>query len=341
MKAKFCLLVILVALLALALPVPALAKEQVGDKYVFGDTYTLAAGETLDGNLIVFGGTAILEKDTHVTHDVIVFGGQVRIGGKIDGQVVGFGGLLHLGDDALVKGDVQTVGGSLDKADGAVVEGQINNVKGDATTLTMPNGVKLPNLNLGANPFFKMIWFMFRVFMWAALAVLVVLFLPKQSERIAEAAVHQPLISAGLGVLTAVVVPVLVAVLAITICLIPISLVLVFLLVISWVLGLVALGMELGKRLAIALKMDWAPALAAGLGTFGLMFVVNGIREIVPCVGWIVPAVAGMLGLGAVLLTRLGTQEYTPAALSPFPPPAATPPVMPEPPAAPGPDQEK
>jgi len=64
-----------------------------------------------------------------------------------------------------------------------------------------------------------------------------------------------------------------------------------------------------------------------------LVIVLNGLQAVVPCVGWVFPAIAGMVGLGAVILTRFGTQPYPQAA--PFeaaPPPPA--PAVPAPPAA-------
>jgi len=60
--------------------------------------------------------------------------------------------------------------------------------------------------------------------------------------------------------------------------------------------------------------------LSAALGTFVLNFVTNGIGFI-PCIGWLVPFMVSMLGLGAVFLSRFGTQPY----------PQVVPQVMPEP----------
>jgi len=44
------------------------------------------------------------------------------------------------------------------------------------------------------------------------------------------------------------------------------------------------------------------------IGTFLLTLLVNGLGALVPCVGWIVPTLVGMVGLGAVLVTRFGAQ---------------------------------
>ncbi len=72
--------------------------------------------------------------------------------------------------------------------------------------------------------------------------------------------------------------------------------------------------METGKRLAALMKQDWALPVSAMIGTFLLTLLVNGLGALVPCVGWIVPALVGMVGLGAVLVTRFGAQALPDAA---------------------------
>jgi hypothetical protein len=163
------------------------------------------------------------------------------------------------------------------------------------------------------SPALNAVAFIFKVFLWAALAVLLVLFLPVHTRRVSQSAINQPLIAGGLGLLTVVALPVLVLALAITILLIPVSLLVIALAALAWMFGLIALGLEVGDRLAQLLKQEWAPAVEAGAGTFVLILILNGLQQVVPCVGWIAPAIAGMVGLGAVLLTRFGLQTYPPA----------------------------
>jgi hypothetical protein len=113
-----------------------------------------------------------------------------------------------------------------------------------------------------------------------------------------------------LGLLTVIILPIILVLLAITICLIPITIVGVFLLVLSWVYGIIALGLEVGMRIGTAFKQNWHPAIAAGLGTLLLMTILSGLRMIVPCIGWIPEALVGFLGLGAVLFTQFGMKPY-------------------------------
>jgi len=68
---------------------------------------------------------------------------------------------------------------------------------------------------------------------------------------------------------------------------------------------------ELGNRIVKMINQDWAPAINAGLGTIILVFVALGFDEVVPCIGLIPKTIIGIWGLGAVLITRCGTQETT------------------------------
>jgi hypothetical protein len=92
-------------------------------------------------------------------------------------------------------------------------------------------------------------------------------------------------------------------------------------------LGIIALGLETGKRLAALLNQDWAPSVSAALGVFLLTLTINGIGALVPCIGWLAPFTVGLIGLGAVLITRFGAQEYpqtvAPQPIAPPSPPSA------------------
>ncbi len=306
---RLSLLMLIVLLAALLLPQTALAQGSIGDKFVMGGSFILKDGDVLTGNLVVLGGTAMLEDGSTVQGDVVLAGGSVQVAGQVDGSIVVAGGLISLQDTALVQGDITVVGGNIDRAPGAQVNGSVSNGAVSPFELFSSGGV-VPNVQVGFNPLLDTLWYFFRSFMWAALAVLVVLFLQTQIERAAQAAVTQPLIAGGLGMLTAIVVPLLAVTISLTIILIPVGLVAFLALVISWAFGVIVIGAEVGKRIAELLKQEWALAVSAGIGTFILTLVANGLGWLIPCVGWIVPALVGIVGLGAVLLTRYGTQDY-------------------------------
>ncbi len=80
----------------------------------------------------------------------------------------------------------------------------------------------------------------------------------------------------------------------------------------SWqvVFGWIAIGYEVGQRFTKAIHQNWHPAFSAGLGTFALTLVAKILTGIpvLNCVGWLVPFLLSMAALGAVLMTRFGTQ---------------------------------
>lgn len=290
-----------------------------GDKVVLGGSYILEEGQTLKGNLMVFGGTAQLAKGSLVTGDVAVMGGTLTIHGEVEGEVIAIGGLVVLGPTAQIHGEINTVSAKLDRAEGAVVDGAVNNFNAGPISLVVPKNLQLPDLDnpsvsvprdITFNPAWSALMVLIRSFIWATLAVLVALFLPKSLERVAGAAVGSTFASGGLGCLTILIVPLLLVLIAITICGIPISLIGFLLLIIAWAYGVIALGAETGKRLASLLKSDWALPVSAAVGVFILTLVAGGIGSLIPCVGWIVPALIGAVGLGAALLTRFGTKPY-------------------------------
>jgi hypothetical protein len=143
----------------------------------------------------------------------------------------------------------------------------------------------------------------FQALAMSAVAVLIALFAPEHLRRTTSAVVKRPFESWGLGLLTLILLVVAIPVSILT-CIGPF--ILVFLLVCALALGWVAMGYELGRRMAQAFNQNWTIVLEAWVGTLSLGVIVSLIG-IVPCVGWVVPIIVGALGLGAVLLTRFGT----------------------------------
>jgi hypothetical protein len=245
--------------------------------------------------------------------------------GTIGGDVNVIGGLVTLGENAVVEGDVNSLSGQLIQDEGATVEGDVNNnltlpfFFSTPARITIPNfegGLTLPQLPFSAPSRLDMglglasgvLWWLGRSFIWAILALLVGLFIPRNAERTAAAATGQPVVAGGLGCLTLLVVPVMLVLLFISICGIPFGLLGLFLLLAAWALGIIALGLETGVRLADLMKQDWALPVSAMVGTFLLTLLINGLGAIIPCIGWVVPALVGMVGLGAALVTRYGAR---------------------------------
>ena len=309
---KWNILILAILVITLVWPVSAQAKGLFDDKVIFGGTFTLYTDETLNGNLVVFGGTITLEADSTVNGDVVLIGGTVTANGVVNGNLVGVGGSVSLEETAQIFGDLVTVGATLNQREGAQITGQVLQEMPAPFQFSVPTETKFTDdifrrrTSIVANPLLEGVWFFFRIFIWAAVAVLLVLFFSKETDRVARAAFAQPVITGGAGVLSFFVVLILVM----TIIGIPVAFVALILMGVAWLIGWVALGLEVGRRIAKMLNQIWAPAVAAGVGTLILYFVLGGFSLLIPCVGWIPKTMVGIWGLGAALVTYFGTREY-------------------------------
>ena len=69
--------------------------------------------------------------------------------------------------------------------------------------------------------------------------------------------------------------------------------------------------MEIGRVIIKAMKRDWSDAVVAGIGSFIMTFLIMGMNLILwDIFGWIIGLVLASLGVGSLLLTRLGNKQY-------------------------------
>jgi hypothetical protein len=126
--------------------------------------------------------------------------------------------------------------------------------------------------------------------------------------------------SFGYGLLTAFAGGAAIIFLALTICLSPIAILAALALLVASLYGWICFGAVIGERLLKAFNVKTVePVWAAGLGTLTVSLVIALIDaglSLVCCleiVVWAVVFVLGCAGLGAVVLTRFGSQPYPPA----------------------------
>jgi hypothetical protein len=306
------------------------------DEVVFFGTYTLDSGETLNGSLIVFGGVVSLEEDSTVTGDVIIFGGNVTASGRSKGNLVAIGGVVDLTGTAIVEGDLIAPATVVRRDEGARIYGQIiteNIPEIDAPELPEAPEAPVPpsvpdkpdfidRVSTGLQPVIRFFATIARALVFSAVAVLVGLVLPRHSQVVRETIADQPVLSGGFGLLSVAVfiaVVIVLALLSITVILIPITVASIVLLSLALVLGLMfglmAVGADVGRRMMVALKQEWTPMLQMALGNFSLTFILGLLSiGLWGFLGGLLWTVVGAVGLGAVLLTRFGTQDYVPAS---------------------------
>jgi hypothetical protein len=322
---RFVSVLSLVILFFLPLQSAGAASGEFEGQVIFGQSYTLKSGDTLNGDLLVFGGSATIEKGATVNGSTVLFGGNLTVNGTVNGDVAITGGSMSLGPVAHISGNLTTVSATLDRAEGSLVDGQIFNTatswvsSGENSNLPLP--VKPPVPVIPAIPAMPPFRFEFQPLVSvlngfgqslgiAILAMLLMLFLAPHADRVAHAIIAQPITAGGLGLLTVIVAPIAVVLSVITLILIPLAPIIVIALVVAGVFGWIAIGYEVGQRFTKAIHQNWHPAFSAGLGTFALTLVAKILTGIpvLNCVGWLVPFLLSMAALGAVLMTRFGTR---------------------------------
>jgi len=334
----------LVLLLALLVPAtPALAQGPDGDVTVWNRDYVLPEGESVGGDLLVVNGNATLETGSRVQGTAVVVNGNADVNGTIGKDLVAINGSISLGADAWVKGDVVCSWNcTVERDEGARVDGSVISGMPSIPGFQIPRfditpdgGGWMPNVPGGrmwsSGPHWllggalRVLRGLFSVLVAAVLAGLLALIWPHQTARVGQTVLAAPWASLGAGLLAALVALVVMVALILTICLPPLVL---LVLVAAGLFGWASIGALVGERLLRAINARGAaPVWAAGLGTLCLSLVAAGLG-IVPCVnvvGWLAVGIVGLMGLGAVALTRFGTRPY----LWPQPAPVAAPPAPP------------
>jgi hypothetical protein len=310
---------LLFILIVFALPGSAFAQDDnPDDATIFGGEYVLEDGEHLDA-VLVLGGEVTLEAGSVVEDHITVLGGNVTVAGEVKNDIQVFGGNLDLAATAHVNGDIRMVGGNVSQAEGSEVDGRVHE------GFTLPFHINLPNLPRIEGPFFitnrdpftrSVFDSVGKAIGLSFLAMFVILVAPDAARRAGAAAVGRPVEAGGIGLLVAILTPILLIGFAITLIGIPVTILLALLAALLLGFGWVALGVEAGRRLAAGLEQDWQPVVQAGIGTF-LVAIVAYAMGLTPFIGWIVPILVGFVGMGGVLLSRFGTRAYPPVTPSP------------------------
>lgn len=192
-------------------------------------------------------------------------------------------------------------GGELEKADGALIGGQLDS-GGLGTTALLPD-------NASASP--SVAGLIFRSLLQALIAAALVRFLPRPMRRITHAIAHNTLVSGAVGVFASLIGLILMVQMAFTVVLIPMSLLLGLLILVavsmSSVLYGAAIGLPLRNRWRPALKDHWAAAAGTAIFTLGM-----ALLQLIPYIGTALQLLLIACALGALLLTRLGSREFSP-----------------------------
>ncbi|AKF08744.1 hypothetical protein DB32_005893 [Sandaracinus amylolyticus] len=238
---------------------------------------------------VAFGGDAVVAPG-EVVESVAAFGGDAIVAGRVEGDVVSFGGDVELAPTAEVLGSVSSLGGRVDADPSARWSSD-----GEAFVIPRP-----PSTGLGA--------FVEEAFRQAVahgllflLALLLMGLAPERLGAMQVAIVRDPTRTALHGLAGYVASAMLIVALAITVIGIPAAVALALALPLATYVGLAASASVIGAALPVdRLKDRPVRQLAAGV-------LVLFVASLVPYLGTLTVIAAACLGTGALIRTRFGT----------------------------------
>jgi hypothetical protein len=319
-------------------PEPGSGTTYQGDKIVMADTFRLEEGDVLEGNLVVIGSTVSIAQNAQVKGDIVVVGGTLTSEGTVNGNMVIIGGAVTLGDTAVVNGDIVSTGATLKQSPLAQISGEVTEQTPTVMDFNNRSWLQFP-FQTGNGYLTQFLTVCLESLGLAVLAVILGLFLPDQTKRVSDTIVKEPLVTAGVGLLTLFCAPIAMVLISITIILIPITVLAAIVLALAILYGWIAVGNEIGERIGRLFHTEWATPVASGIGVLLLTLVV-GTLNMLPCLGWIFGFIVIILGLGAVISSRFGSSKYADklahAVMPRVPAPVVAPvepvaPVQPEP----------
>ncbi|MEO7022294.1 MAG: hypothetical protein ABI234_19255 [Ktedonobacteraceae bacterium] len=259
---------------------------------VFGRSLALDTHEVECGDLIIFGGT--LDVQGQMWGDILAFGSNIHISGDVHGDVNLYGGNVILLNGSHMHGNINLFGGSQQAEGSAQLDGGVNHRSQHVSLL-------LPGLDGG---FVFPLW---SLVTWVVLGLALTSWLPEHVMFIRATVTSKTRRSLFLGLLSLLLTPAVLIVLIALILPIPVAILIAIGLIVAWALGTIAIGWLVGEYIMRAI----APRHNTRLAQVAVGLTVLVLVGSLPYIGWIVSLGAGLLGLGAVFLSRFGTRLYS------------------------------
>lgn len=243
---------------------------------------------------IVRTGNIVIAADERVMGDVVCLRGDVDIHGEVYGDVVALTGHVTVHSGGVVHGDVVTLLGTVDLHSQGRISGDQVSLGGIRQVIPSPSLGRRQSVNWGLTIFMIVIRF--------GMAVLIAALFPAALGRVSGMIERQSGRTAGIGALTWLAALPLTLVMALTIIGIPLSLLLLLALWAAYYLGFAAISLLAGKRILPKSPAGSFAPVAAGAVILSLLIAF-------PFIGWLIRIALGLMGVGAVVLTRFGSRE--------------------------------
>ncbi|QPV62699.1 hypothetical protein I7X12_18535 [Halosimplex litoreum] len=249
--------------------------------------------ESAPDALVVAGGTATVPANESVDGSVYAVGGSLAVDGTVEGDVVQVGANVSVGSGGAVVGTLRVLAGDPTVADGASVE-RVERLEPTATDRSPVTALTV------------------RLVQWLFVAALAAGFArrrPDLLDNVAAAATDHPIVSGVVGALTGATALALVVFMALTLVLIPVSLLGVLAGIVCVAYAYAVFGYLLGRRLPVD-----RPDLAAAAGSVLFVAALDLLGR-VPLLGGTLQLALTAVGVGAVLVSYLGFSRFEPVEL--------------------------
>jgi len=229
-----------------------------------------------------------------VRGNILAFGSNIHIAGTVSGNVNLYGGSATLQNSSHMHGNINLFGGDQRLEAGAHLDGEITNRSQHVSFW-------LPGINTGfAFPFWQIV-------VWVMLGLTLISLLPEHLMFVRTTVTNKTRRSLLLGLLSLLLAPTILIVLIALIIPIPLAIIIAIGLIAAWALGTIAIGWLVGEYIMRVIAPRHNTRLAQVSVGLTVLILVGSI----PYIGWIVSVGAGVLGLGAVFLSRYGTRLYS------------------------------
>src|SRR5215212_1972140 len=288
-RSRITFIALVAAALALLAPGPALAQENRDDVYVrVNGTVDLATGQSVD-TLVAVNSDAQVAGTVRKT--LVIVNQTATVSGDVGGDAIVANGTLRLEPTAHIGGDVVLFNGQLSQADGAEIAGKVVERSGATIGAEFSRATAAISFIawLGMTLLFVIV-----ALGWAAVG-------GRQLSDVAGLLGARPGLAAVAAVIFWIVVPIIAFVAFITVIGIPIGIALLLVILpLLWGLGYVTTGTRLGFFLADL--RHTTPNLAHPYLEAVLGIIILQLIGLIPILGGIVVALAGLFGAGAIIV---------------------------------------
>jgi hypothetical protein len=264
---------------------------------------------TKNGQGPSFGSRIVIESNEVVCGDLTSFGGTIEIKGEMRGNVTAFNSNVAIGGE--VNGNMRLFGGTVLLNNGSQIHGHIDlygtrelNEQGTQLSSTITDHTRYNWFPGRIGEFSFPFW---SLLLWVVVGIALITLLPEHVMFVRATVTTKTQRSIIIGLLSIILAPAVLVVLVALILPIPLALILAVGLIAAWALGTVAIGWIVGERILRAVAPQYNTRLKDVVVGLTVLVLVGSI----PYIGWLISIGVGLLGLGAVFLSRFGTRLYS------------------------------